>query len=46
MAALNTGIILHRLTLSSHITFKLSPGNVERESLGGELGGGGAEGQI
>lgn len=31
VAALNTGIILHRLTLSLHITLKLSPGNVERD---------------
>lgn len=38
VAALNTGIILHRLTLSLHITLKVSPGNVEREG-GGERGG-------
>lgn len=31
-AALNTGIILHRLTLSLHIMLKLSPGNVERQT--------------
>lgn len=31
VAALNTGIILHRLTLSPHIMLKLSPGNAERE---------------
>lgn len=33
VVALNTGIILHHLTLSLRITFKLSPGKVER---GGE----------
>lgn len=31
MATLNTGIILHRLTLSPHITLKVLLGNVERE---------------
>lgn len=31
MVALNTGIILQRLTVSLHITLKLWPGNVERE---------------
>lgn len=30
VVALNTGIILHHLTLSLHIMFKLSPGNAER----------------
>lgn len=46
VVALNTGIILHRLTLSLHIMFKLAPGNVrrERERDGGGLEG--AEGQI
>lgn len=45
MAALNTGIILHRLTLSPHITLKLSPGNAERErerEVWRRGGGGGA----
>lgn len=31
VVALNTGIILQRLTVSTHITLKLWPGNVERE---------------
>ena len=38
MAALNTGIILHRLTVSLHIRLKLLPGNVEAER-DGEIGG-------
>lgn len=35
VVALNTGIILHHLTLSLRITFKLSPGKVERGGRGG-----------
>lgn len=49
MAALNTGIILDRLTLSPHIMLKLSPGNAEREQervrLGVEFEGGALKGR-
>lgn len=47
VVALNIGIILHHLTLSLHIMFKLSPGNVQRgggREVKGDLVG--AEGQI
>lgn len=40
MAALNTGIILHRLTLSLRIMLKLSPGIAEREGEAGRRVGG------
>lgn len=40
MVALNTGIILHRLTVSLRITLKLLPGNVEGERGRAEKEGG------
>lgn len=54
MAALNTGIILHRLTLSPRITLKVSPGKMKRERggrgeerkrLGGMMEGGALKGR-
>lgn len=38
MAALNTRIILHSLTVSLHIRLKVWPGNVQREREFGEEG--------